>query len=407
MLPLALAVAISLSSQSVGAEKSGPRRFGVWAASCSHVPSDIRRGRESLGKAIRQSEGREKGAPAFDWDIMLDAGDLSASQFPPSDEDGRELIRLYRASLTRHRREQIYNVPGNHDAPYYDQDPGSWFRKWGDPFGKHTAVSGVDAKRRPFAVEGNWERYRFQAGNILFLLLADRNDAPAPVGRGHSSERRKGGFPAGAVTRDTFDWWKRQVLDNRDKIIVTLHHHMLRDTTTASGFGEGHPRYHGASGGPEGSSYLYYLIENDDPDDFRFTADAHVFEDFLAEFHREHGRGAIDFWIGGHTHVKGPDDDWGGKTISATKWGVGFLQVAALTVSHGGSYPLSRLLTFTDGGSQVRVRTYLHNAKYNKQPVGFYAPAERMFPLRHAFQAPRVIEEMAPFSGSAAGAGAK
>ena len=37
------------------------------------------------------------------------------------------------------------------------------------------------------------------------------------------------------------------------------------------------------------------MIENDDPDDFKYTPDAHAFEDFLAEFHREHGRGAIDF----------------------------------------------------------------------------------------------------------------
>ena len=53
-----------------------PRQFRVWATSCAHVPADIRRGRESLAKAIRQSEGLEKRAPAFDWDIMIDAGDL-------------------------------------------------------------------------------------------------------------------------------------------------------------------------------------------------------------------------------------------------------------------------------------------------------------------------------------------
>ncbi len=372
------------------------RQFRVWATSCSHVPADIKHGRESMAQAIRQAAGLVPDAPAFDWDILLDAGDLSADQTPPGDRDGQELVRQYRA-LTGHRREQIYNVQGNHDAPYYDHGPGSWFRKWGDPLGEHTRLSGVDPQRRPFAVSGTWERYRFVAGNLLFLMLSDRNDAPSPVGRGHSRERHRGGYPPGAVTRETFNWWKQQVLGNQDKIIITMHHHALRDTTVASGRGEGHPRYHGQTGGAEGSSYLYYIIENDDPENFRYTSDAHVFEDFLEDFHLQHGRGAIDLWIAGHTHVKGPDDHFGNKTISERRWGTGFLQVAALTQHHAGAVPLSRLLTFTDGSDTVRGEVYLHEP-WNKQiPVGWYEPAAITFPLRHKFQAPPPIEKLAPF----------
>ena len=387
---------VAIAAQLRGQEE--PQTFGVWASSCCHVPADIRRGRESLAEAIRQSEGQIQGVAGFDWDIMIDAGDLSANQTPPGDYDGQELQRQYRA-LTKHRREQIYNVQGNHDAPYYDHGPGSWFRKWGDPIGEHTQFSGVDSKRRPFAVEGDWERYKFEAGNILFLMLADRNDAPSPVGRGHSSEQQRGGFPPGAVTRETFDWWREQVLGNQDKIIITMHHHALRDTTVASGNGEGNPRYHGSSGGAAGSSYLYFIIEKDDPDDFQFTPDAHVFEDFLDEFHQANGRGAIDFWIAGHTHVKGPDDNFGEKTITESRWGVNFLQAAALTRHHGGSHPLSRLLTFTDGLDQVTTRTYLHDASYQKESVGFYEPATRQLPLRHRFEAPPPIEPLPPFPG--------
>ena len=33
----------------------------------------------------------------------------------PEDEQGREVVRQY-AVLKRHRREQIYNIAGNHDA---------------------------------------------------------------------------------------------------------------------------------------------------------------------------------------------------------------------------------------------------------------------------------------------------
>lgn len=390
LIPSALVCAVSVFPARGQTEE--PRTFGVWAVSCSHVPADIRHGRESLGNAIRQSEGPN----GFDWDVMIDAGDLSASQFPPIAEDGHELQIQYRA-LTKHRREQVYNVQGNHDAPYFDHGPGSWFRKWGDPMGEHTELSGVDAERRPFPVEGNWERYRFQAGNLLFLMLSDRNGAPSPVGRGHSSEKNKGGYPPGAVTRETFDWWKNQVLENQDKIIVTMHHHALRDTTTASGNGEGNPRYHGASGGAAGSSYLYFIIENDDPDDFKFTSDAHVFEDFLADFEKENGHGAIDFWIGGHTHVKGPTDDFGGKTITESKWGVNFLQSAALTRHHAGGNPLSRLLTFSEGADEVVVRTYLHDSSFQRNPIGFYKPATKTLRLRHEFQAPPPTEAMEPF----------
>lgn len=379
----------------LGAQES-PREFRVWATSCAHVPADIQRGRESLADVLRQSEGFVADAPAFQWDIMLDAGDLSAHQFPPGDRDGYELIRQYHA-MKKHRREQIYNVPGNHDAPYYDHGPGSWFQKWGDPLGKHTKFSGVDPRRRPFPVQGTWERYRFQAGNILFLMLADRNDVPEPVGRGHSRDRKRGGYPAGAVTRETFHWWKEQVLENQDKIIVTMHHHALRDTTTASGRGEGNPRYHGASGGAAGSSYLYYLIENEDPADFRYSKDAHVFEDFLDQFHREHGRGAIDLWMAGHTHVHGPDDTWGEKSITETRWGVHFLQVAALTRHHGGSHPMSRLLTFTDGKPTVRADVYLHDTSYQTHPIGWYQPASRLLRLRHPLQSPPAIEPLPPF----------
>ena len=227
--------------------------------------------------------------------------------------------------------------------------------------------------------------------------LGDRNDVPTPVGRGHSEQGNSGGFPAGAVTRETFNWWKQQVLDNQDKIIVTMHHHALRDTTIASGRGEGHPRYHGSSGGADGASYLYYLIENDDPDDFRFTSDAHVFEDFLDNFHKDHGRSAIDLWIAGHTHVKGPGDVWGEKTISETRWGVGFLQVAALTQHHAGSYPLSRLLTFAPGSDQVKAEVYLHEAACKNHPVGWYRPATTTISLRHTFVAPPPIKPLRPF----------
>jgi len=59
-----LAAAACLTAESTRGDEP-PRAFRVWAASCSHVPADIRRGRESLAEAIRQSEGKVAAAPAF------------------------------------------------------------------------------------------------------------------------------------------------------------------------------------------------------------------------------------------------------------------------------------------------------------------------------------------------------
>jgi hypothetical protein len=92
-------------------------QFRVWALGCSHVGTDLRVGkRESLAEAIRQSEeGGTDGGPPFEWDIALNLGDLSGSQTSPADEEGQEVVRQY-AAAKKHRREQFYDIAGNHDA---------------------------------------------------------------------------------------------------------------------------------------------------------------------------------------------------------------------------------------------------------------------------------------------------
>ena len=53
--------------------------FALWAGGDAHVGTDLERGnRRSLAEAILQAEnGGDEGGPSFDWDIMLDIGDLS------------------------------------------------------------------------------------------------------------------------------------------------------------------------------------------------------------------------------------------------------------------------------------------------------------------------------------------
>ena len=349
----------------------------MWTIACSHVGTDLRvSGRESLAEAIRQSEyGGNEGGPPFEWDIALHLGDLSGSQTPPQDEEGREVVRQFAAS-TQHIREHFYNIVGNHDASGPDEPCQWWFRKWIDPAGVNSHYSGVSPTKRPYPIEGTWERYSFRVGNLLFLMMGDRNDKGPPVGRG-----AYGGYPAGAVTGETFQWWQRMVEKNQDFIIISAHHHMLKETTVASGPWEGFfkdergqwkSRYHGyfPDGAPEGASYLYFV--DDKPD-------AQAFERYLAEY-----PDAIDLWLGAHTHTN-PDDGTGGRSHIEEKWGVNFINVAALTRHHGPlSVPMSRLLTFTDGSNQVRVQCYLHTSDY--APQGWYKSAERTINLGKHFK---------------------
>ena len=373
----AAAAVAGLPRATSAAAPASPRTFRLWAASDPHVGTDLRFGRRSLAEAITHSErGGREGGPAFDWDIGLMLGDFSGSQTTPDDTEGAEVVRQFGA-LQKHRREDIYEVVGNHDANGPGEPTQWWFRKWIDPTGENTRFSGVDARRRPYPITGTWERYSFRVGNLLFLMMGDRNDGGPPVGRS-----QRGGYPSGAVTSETFAWWRQLVEANRDAVIVSSHHHMLKETTVASGPWEGYRRgpdgawvshYHGyfPDGGPEGASYLYWLDRQ---------PDAQAFERYLVTH-----PGAIDFWLGGHTHTN-PDDRTGGRSHLERKWGVNFLNCSALTQFHVArtTVPMSRLLTFTDGSDEVRVQCYLHTSTF--APQGWYAPAERRVRLGRPFR---------------------
>ena len=366
--------------------ENSKRYFRVWASSCSHINKDMAiSGWESLAEPIRQAEqGGSEGGPPFEWDIALHLGDFTGSQTSPQDDEGPEVIRQFAASQ-KHPREHFYCVIGNHDASGPDESTQGWFRKWVDPTGHNPDFSGVDPRRRPFPIEGDWERYFFRVGNLLFLMMSDRNDGGPPVGRGSY-----GGYPAGAVTGETFEWWRSLVQDNPDSIIITAHHHMLRETTVASGpwegfvkneAGEWQSHYHGyfPDGGPKGASYLYFVDGQ---------PDAQAFEGYLAEH-----PGATDLWLGGHTHTN-PDDQTGGRSHIEQKWGATFINVAALTRHHGKQellVPMSRLFTFEHGSNHVRIQCYLHTSDY--APQGWYKPAERMASLRQPFRHPESLED--------------
>ncbi len=346
----------------------------IWAFSDAHVGTDKRNGRDSLSDAITESEfGGKLGGPSFAWDIALDLGDQSGGQSVPADDEGEEIVRQFGA-LKKHRREDVYSVCGNHDRSGLNEPQNWWWRKWVDPTGENTRHSQVNNARRRYAVEGTWERYSFRIGNVLFLMMSDINEPSQKVGRG-----TLGGNPGGVVSGETFAWWKKMVESNQDKIIVSAHHYMVKNTTVASGEWEGMRKdeqgnwksnYHGyfPQGSPKGASYLYWVDSK---------PDAQAFEQYL-----EAHPGSIAVWLGGHTHTN-PDDRTGNKSHFETKWGVHFLNVSALSGHHGRhNIPMSRVLTLK--GDQLLSQCYMHTSQY--QPQGWYRKAQRSAPLSRRVQ---------------------
>ena len=352
------------------------KSFKLWVFGDCHVGTDLRHGRHSLADALRETEqGGAEGGPAFDWDIAIDVGDMSGGQAVPDDAEGEEIVRQFEA-LTMHGRESIYGVCGNHDRSGLHEPPAWWWRKWIDPLGEHTDSSRVDARKRPYAIEGTWERYSFRAGNLLFLMMSDINEPTQAVGRGEL-----GGNPAGVVSGETFLWWRTMVEANPESLIISVHHYMLKDTTVASGEWEGMRRdekgawcqhYHGYKprGAPRGASYLYFVDSR---------PDAQAFENYLADH-----PGAVALWLGGHTHTH-PDDTCGGKSHVETRWGTHFINAACISRYHGSlNVPKSRLLTFQPGERTVRAQCYMHSSEF--LPRGWYDAAERELALSRAFE---------------------
>ncbi|HKE96620.1 MAG TPA: metallophosphoesterase [Povalibacter sp.] len=365
------------------AAPAATRAFHVWVFSDAHVGTDKEFGRDSLAAALQQSES----AAGFDWDIALDLGDISGAQGTPKDAEGQEVVRQF-ATLKRHRREQVYDLSGNHDRSGLDEPQAWWWRKWVDPAGEHTEFSGVDARKRPYPIDGTWERYSFRVGNLLFLMMSDINEPSQKVGRG-----TLGGNPGGVVSGETFRWWKQVVEANNASIIISAHHYVLKNTTVASGDWEGMRRdangawkswYHGyyPQGTPQGASYLYWVDGKPDPGAFEGVLSA--------------APASVAIWLGGHTHTT-PDDTFGGKSHIESRWGTTFINVAELTAHHGvpqNQVPRSWLLTFTEGSDQVTARCYLHGSEY--APQGWYDKVTRVIKLPRAFEMPVVSTHQRP-----------
>jgi hypothetical protein len=350
-----------------------------WAIADPHIQTDLP-GYRSLENALRDSKyGGDQGGESFEFDFATAAGDWTGNQQCPGDDDGLDIIDQWNGAGEDPSR--FYGVIGNHDAGETDN---AWFEKWVDPLGQNTAFSMIDNNQRPYPVQGQWDHYSFEVGNILYLMICDRNEGPPPFGRLCS-----GGYPAGRVTLDTYNWWVDQVESNPNKIIVTVSHQGLHETTIYTGYNEGYDQgiHGGHSWADQKASSMIYAIDNwtiDGLDDTQTFIGERPYG--FIKYMSEHSN-AIDIWVHSHSHNNMyPGKTFNGRSDVENKYGVTFINTGALTKSHAGpEAPYSRLFEFTEGSDTAVMKTYMHSTGWASVPEGFYEPIERTIPLSTAF----------------------
>lgn len=384
--------------------------FNAWLTTCSHLIGPTGNP-NALSRAINQSKGMDKKAPGFKWDILVDLGDWTASQDPPGHEEGEALQKLLKKTLGSDRG-KFFTLSGNHDGEQRDWKPGEFAKKYVNPLGEqqYFDTSGFQNQQRP-KTEGftqlinypgtRWDRYLIRTGNVVWIMLSDRNEydhlaekrgdfsGDFQAGRGSDLGMPKGGYPSGSVTVDTFDWWKKVLEDPQfsDDIFITAHHLLPANTTITTDDGEP-GAYHGKSGslGPKGEigGQLYWLREyGEEGEEINQYAQTRPFLNYLQDH-----PGAIAAWIGGHSHIHGPDAIINGRGISVRKYGVNFLSVGALTDSHaGGTNQMSRLLSFEEGKDEAIANVYVHKSK-DGTPLGWNKASARRISLGKKFQSP-------------------
>jgi|GEM_PF-1417555 len=392
-------------------ETSAQDHFNAWLTTCSHLIGPTGNP-NSFKKAVKQSKGLDQKAPAFDWDLIIDVGDWTASQHPPSEEEGIALVKCLDETFGKDRG-LFFTVAGNHDGEARGWKPGEFTQKYINPLGDaaYAITSNFEKKARPQQNDfrqvleypgSRWDRYLIRTGNAVWIMMGDRNEfdelalsrkdltGQFQAGRGSAAGLPKGGYPSGSVTLDTFQWWKEVIEDPQfsNDILITVHHHMPKLTTITTEDGEP-GQYHGKSGsmGPEGETggQLYWIREyNKEGKEINQYAQTRPFLDYL----KDHP-GAIAAWIGGHSHIHTPHSEINGRGLQVKKYGVNFISIGALTDSHAqGVNQMSRMLTFEDGSDNALLNVYIHQSK-DRHALGWDSTAVRKVALGKKFISPK------------------
>lgn len=326
-------------------------QLNVWVAGCPHIPTDTSVGRSSATTAISDIENK-----IVRVDLGLILGDFSGSAtatslagYATQGEDCATQLSSGTKYLTRNK---IYTIRGNHDAGAGNNN---WYDRYIDRNGVNTAYSGVTNSLRPYPlIDPHDDYYAIQTGNILWLMLDDINDCDGPCGRDGGGS---GGYPSGTTSLEAYNWWVSMIEANPDKIIITCAHHLLKNTTIATGDSEGvDGSYHGSSGQPVGSGRLHNIMIDEGENEYE--EDQTRFMDYLTT-----NNSASALWLGAHTHYDV------GETYNNRGWinttnGCTFINVGGLTLHHEPKNSQSKILTFTEGSNVLKVTNVLHDTGF-------------------------------------------
>ncbi|HEY1405654.1 MAG TPA: metallophosphoesterase, partial [Spirochaetota bacterium] len=180
--------------------------------------------------------------------------------------------------------------------------------------------------------------YAVEVGNILMIFLSDEN-----------------GETSGTEVSDgAFEWWKNLVIDNQDKIIVTVTHSHLADV-----------------------GFPYAVVK------YRNVVHSERYEDVLRKYR-------VDLWLCGHTHAP---SSLGYNEIISKEYKTLFINIAAMRKDYSISHVESRLCIFTKDSDQLLVLDRYHDK-------GIFEPARTInYTLSHPALWNDKLTRMIPYEG--------
>jgi predicted MPP superfamily phosphohydrolase len=258
----------------------------VWTLSDTHIRD------EAHIKPFENAADINDNVP--DVDMVINAGDVV--NFP-----NEESYELYVKTRGESYIGEWHEIIGNHD---YKTDK------------RKTFQSTLDKK--PY--------YTVEKGNILFIFMSNEAKGKATV-----------------ISDETFEWWKNLVINNRDKIIVTVTH-----------------------APPGGSGITFSGLKA------RQIRGSGRFREVLKSNN-------VDLWFSGHLHI--PEELFGTIVKKHNLSCTVFIELSSIRPDlQSIKEPESRVVTFACGSDKVLIRSRNHN-------LGIYMPGtDRVLTLSKPYE---------------------
>jgi hypothetical protein len=295
------------------------------------------------------------GPMGFDPHLVVHAGDHYSAQVPTElathSDEGAEIARQRNSCPAMPVSKQI-EVPGNH---CWGDENLDCHNRFVDTFGNNTAFSGVVAGDRLYPVYGvEGSHVYFSHGNVTWFGLCDQNGGAQPWGRSGGV----GGFPSGSYLQTALNALYAYVQANPNKNIIVFAHHLLKDTTIATGDNEGVTGgFHGTSGQPAASGRFENIVTNP-------ATGAYIDEQTQVQEFMTANPGRISVWAGGHTHFL-RNETYTGRGWNYFDGDTWHVSAGGLTLAHDGGNPESLAFIFTEGSTTLRINKFNNGGAYS------------------------------------------